>query len=71
MTLLKLCESESNFDGPEIRAHRSLAAIIRNYVCEINLLDVFINQLQRKDSALLVAYALATCLRYREWNRLR
>ncbi|KAG9309255.1 hypothetical protein JVU11DRAFT_10738 [Chiua virens] len=48
MTLLKLCET----------------TIIRNYLREIHLLDVFINQLQRKESALLAAYALATCMKY-------
>ncbi|KAG9309246.1 hypothetical protein JVU11DRAFT_10727 [Chiua virens] len=48
MTLLKLCESE----------------IIRNHLAEIRLLDLFINQLQCKDRALLAAYALATCLKY-------
>lgn len=68
MTLLKLCESESSVDEPKIRAHRSSALMIRTYLCEINLLDVFVNQLQRKDSALLAAYALATCLKYSKWN---
>ncbi|KAG8214237.1 hypothetical protein J3R82DRAFT_11045 [Butyriboletus roseoflavus] len=48
MTLLKLCESDT----------------IRTYVRGINLLNIFVNQLQRKDRALLAAYALATCLKY-------
>lgn len=29
-------------------------------------MDVFVDQLQRKDSALLAAYALATCLKHGE-----
>ncbi|KAF8554223.1 hypothetical protein OG21DRAFT_1115422 [Imleria badia] len=46
MTLLKLCET----------------ATIRTYLTQINLLDVFIGQLRRKESALLAAYALVTCM---------
>jgi len=50
MTLLKLCEIDA----------------IRSYLCrpEIDLVDMFVNQLQDKKSALLAAYALATCLKY-------
>lgn len=69
MTLLKLCESESNFCKLTARAHHSLAEIIRTHLLQINLLDVFVNQLRRKDSALLAAYAVATCLKYSKWNR--
>ncbi|KAN0091571.1 Uncharacterized alpha/beta hydrolase domain (DUF2235) domain containing protein [Tylopilus felleus] len=50
MTLLKLCETTA----------------IRTYLCEINLLDIYISQLRRKESALLAAYALATCLKHKE-----
>lgn len=31
-------------------------------------MDVFISQLLLQDSALLAAYALATCLKYGEWK---
>ncbi|KAG8214236.1 hypothetical protein J3R82DRAFT_11044 [Butyriboletus roseoflavus] len=48
MTLLKLCEID----------------IIRTYLREVNLLGVFVKQLQRRDCALLAAYALATCLKF-------
>ncbi|KAG8214234.1 hypothetical protein J3R82DRAFT_11042 [Butyriboletus roseoflavus] len=48
MTLLKLCETD----------------IIRTYLREVNLLGVFVKQLQRRDCALLAAYALATCLKF-------
>lgn len=71
MTLLKLCESESNFHEPVTQADRSLAEIIRTYLLQIGILDVFIDQLRRKDSALLAAYALATCLKRSKWNRVR
>jgi hypothetical protein len=71
LTLLKLCESESNFYEPTTRAHRSLDGIIRAHLLEINLLDDFVNQLGRKDTALLAAYALATCLKYGKWDRVR
>ncbi|KAF8554218.1 hypothetical protein OG21DRAFT_1115120 [Imleria badia] len=48
MTLLKLCETP----------------IIRAYLREINVLNVFIDLLQVRGSALLAAYALATCLKH-------
>ncbi|KAF8134262.1 hypothetical protein EV363DRAFT_1322911 [Boletus edulis] len=48
MTLLKLCET----------------AIIRSYLRDINLPDVFLRQMRHKDTALLAAYALTTCLKY-------
>ncbi|KAF8552014.1 hypothetical protein OG21DRAFT_1466371 [Imleria badia] len=48
MTLLKLCETET----------------IRTHLREIDLLDVFVDQLLRKGSALLAAYALVICLKY-------
>ncbi|KAF8554229.1 hypothetical protein OG21DRAFT_1116635 [Imleria badia] len=48
MTLLRLCET----------------ATIRTYLLEMNLLNVFVEQLQRKDTALLAAYAVASCLKY-------
>lgn len=67
MTLLKLCESEANIDGLLTRTHLSSATAIRTYLCEINLLDIYISQLRRKESALLAAYALATCLKHSEW----
>ncbi|KAF8134259.1 hypothetical protein EV363DRAFT_885151 [Boletus edulis] len=64
MTLLKLCESESIINELLTWAHASPATIIRAQLREIKLLDVFINQLQQKDDALLGAYALVTCLKY-------
>ena len=71
LTLLKLCESESNFYEPTTRAHRSLDGIIRTHLLQINLLDDLVNQLRRKHTALLAAYALATCLNYSKWDRMR
>lgn len=51
----------------QIRTHVSLSApSIRTYLNRIDLLDVFIKQLRRKESALLAAYALAACLKYGE-----
>ncbi|KAN0091568.1 hypothetical protein V8E55_005134 [Tylopilus felleus] len=50
MTILKLCDTPS----------------IRTYLNRIDLLDVFIKQLRRKESALLAAYALAACLKYED-----
>ena len=55
----------------QTQTHVSSAITIRGYLREINLLDVFVSQLRRKDSALLAAYALATCLKHSEWNRVR
>ncbi|KAG9309245.1 hypothetical protein JVU11DRAFT_10725 [Chiua virens] len=55
MTLLKLCETEA----------------IRRYLLEIGLTDVLINQLQRKDSALLAAHALVTCLKYDDMKHIK
>ncbi|KAF8134270.1 hypothetical protein EV363DRAFT_1098078, partial [Boletus edulis] len=66
MTLLKLCESESDINIPQTRAYVPPAAIIRTQLCEIDMLDVFISQLRRKDTALVAAYGLATCLNYRD-----
>ena len=48
-----------------VQAHCSSAETILR---EIKLSDAFINQLRRKDSALLAAYALATCLKHYKRN---
>ena len=63
LTLLKLCESESDITELKSRIHVSSAKAIRDYLLEIHLLNVLVSQLRRKDSALLAAYALAICLR--------
>ena len=68
LTLLKLCESESNFYEPTTPGHRSLDGTIRTHLLQINLLHVFVDQLRRKNIALLAAYALATCLKYSKWD---
>ena len=70
MTLLKLCESEVNIHVLQTRAYLSSAIAIRTHLLQINLVKVFVNQLRRKDSALLAAYALSTCSKYGEWNHL-
>ncbi|KAF9227009.1 hypothetical protein BS17DRAFT_441300 [Gyrodon lividus] len=49
-TLLKLCEDDT----------------LRKYLFDNKVLDIFINQLQRKDSSLLAAYALTICLKHDE-----
>ena len=38
--------------------------VIRTYLREIDLLNVFVNQLRRKDGASLATFALETCLKY-------
>ena len=71
LTLLKLCESGWILLMNQTQTHVSSATIIRRHLLSINLLDVFVGQLRRKDCALLAAYALTTCLKYSEWNRAR
>ena len=69
MTLLKLCESGSNTNELQTRTHVLSATTIRTFLRQIDLPDVFVDQLRRKDSALLAAYALVTCLKhYSEYN---
>ena len=71
LTLLKLCESGSILLMNQTQTHVSSAMIIRCHLLSIKLLDVFVGQLRHKDCALLAAYALATCLKHSEWDRVR
>ena len=71
LTLLKLCGSGSISLMNQTQTHVSSAMIIRCHLLSIKLLDVFVGQLRHKDCALLAAYALATCLKHSEWDRLR
>ncbi|KAF9227006.1 hypothetical protein BS17DRAFT_440162 [Gyrodon lividus] len=48
LTLLKLCDDYA----------------LRKYLFDHKVLDIFINQLHRKDSSLLAAYALTICLKH-------
>ncbi|KAF8554212.1 hypothetical protein OG21DRAFT_1522574 [Imleria badia] len=62
MTILKLCENMAPL--VKLRISDVATTTIHNYLREIDLLDAFVSQLQRKDSALLAAYALVTCLKH-------